>query len=96
MSGEAGSRLSAAWVGPGALPGPGRAPIFHAVVDGSITACPVGCHGEGELRAAELFYIPEIPHDSWVVGCTPYVSLHFLGADRYAKDADSISMERSR
>jgi len=49
-----------------------------------------------ELRAGELFYIPDIPHDSWVVGGTPYVSLHFLGADRYAKDADSISMERSR
>lgn len=38
-----------------------------------------------ELRAGELFYIPPIPHDSWVVGATPYVSLHFLGADTYAK-----------
>ena len=38
-----------------------------------------------ELRAGELFYIPEVPHDSWVVGDTPYVSLHFLGADQYAK-----------
>ncbi len=37
-----------------------------------------------ELRAGELFYIPPIPHDSWVVGNAPYVSLHFLGADRYA------------
>ena len=24
------------------------------------------------------------PHDSWVVGDDPYVSLHFMGADRYA------------
>ena len=37
-----------------------------------------------ELRAAELFYIPPVPHDSWVVGNEPYVSLHFLGADHYA------------
>jgi quercetin dioxygenase-like cupin family protein len=38
-----------------------------------------------ELRAGELFYIPPVPHDSWVIGNEPYVSLHFLGADRYAK-----------
>jgi hypothetical protein len=38
-----------------------------------------------ELSAGQLFYIPPIPHDSWVVGDEPYVSLHFLGADHYAK-----------
>jgi quercetin dioxygenase-like cupin family protein len=38
-----------------------------------------------KLRPGELFYIPPIPHDSWVVGDEPYVSLHFLGADHYAK-----------
>jgi quercetin dioxygenase-like cupin family protein len=38
-----------------------------------------------ELRAGQLFHIPAVPHDSWVVGDEPYVSLHFLGADRYAK-----------
>ncbi len=37
------------------------------------------------LRAGELFYIPPVPHDSWVIGDEPYVSLHFLGADHYAK-----------
>jgi len=37
-----------------------------------------------ELRAGEMFYIPPIPHDSWVVGDEPYVSLHFLGAEQYA------------
>ena len=37
-----------------------------------------------ELRAGEAFYIPPIPHDSWVVGDEPYVSLHFLGAEAYA------------
>jgi hypothetical protein len=38
-----------------------------------------------ELRAGELFYVPADPHDSWVVGDEPYVSLHFLGAEHYAK-----------
>jgi len=38
-----------------------------------------------EMRAGDLFYIPPEPHDSWVVGDTPYVSLHLLGSDRYAK-----------
>lgn len=37
-----------------------------------------------ELKAGELFYIPPVPHDSWVVGDEPYVSLHFLGAEAYA------------
>jgi quercetin dioxygenase-like cupin family protein len=38
-----------------------------------------------ELRTGELFHIPAVPHDSWVVGDAPYVSLHFLGAERYAR-----------
>ena len=37
-----------------------------------------------ELHAGSLFYVPPVPHDSWVIGDTPYVSLHFLGADKYA------------
>jgi len=40
-----------------------------------------------ELRAGELFYIPPVPHDSWVVGEKPYVSLHFLGAESYATES---------
>jgi len=38
-----------------------------------------------ELREGSLFHVPAVPHDSWVVGDQPYVSLHFLGADQYAK-----------
>jgi hypothetical protein len=38
-----------------------------------------------ELKAGALFHIPSEPHDSWVVGDQPYVSLHFLGADHYAR-----------
>jgi len=39
---------------------------------------------EVELNAGSLFYVPPVPHDSWVIGDEPYVSLHFLGADQYA------------
>ena len=38
-----------------------------------------------DLTPGTLFDIPAEPHDSWVVGDEPYVSLHFLGADAYAK-----------
>jgi hypothetical protein len=37
------------------------------------------------LTPGLAFYIPPEPHDSWVVGDEPYVSLHFLGAGQYAK-----------
>jgi len=37
-----------------------------------------------EMRAGDTFYIPP-GHDSWVVGDEPYVSLHFLGTDDYAR-----------
>jgi hypothetical protein len=38
-----------------------------------------------ELTEGSLFHVPAVPHDSWVVGDRPYVSLHFMGADHYAK-----------
>jgi len=38
-----------------------------------------------ELREGALFHVPAAPHDSWVVGNEPYVFLHFLGAERYAR-----------
>jgi quercetin dioxygenase-like cupin family protein len=38
-----------------------------------------------ELREGTIFHIPAVPHDSWVIGDTPYVSLHLLGAEHYAK-----------
>jgi len=38
-----------------------------------------------EFRAGEIFHIPPVPHDSWVIGDSVYVSLHFLGADGYAR-----------
>jgi hypothetical protein len=38
-----------------------------------------------ELTPGKMFYIPAVPHDSWVVGDEPYVSLHFMGAEQYSK-----------
>jgi quercetin dioxygenase-like cupin family protein len=38
-----------------------------------------------ELSAGQLFHIPAVPHDSWVIGSEPYVSLHFQGAEKYAR-----------
>jgi len=71
-------------VGPGV--GASRCDVEHVglVLSGTATAA----FSDGriiELRAGELFHIPAEPHDSWVVGNAPYVSLHFLGADHYAK-----------
>ena len=54
------------------------------VVSGVATAAFAdGC--VTEMKAGDLFYVPSEPHDSWVVGDEPYVSLHFLGASTYAK-----------
>ncbi len=66
--------------------GQARCSVEHVglVVSGTATAA----FADGrvvELRAGELFYIPPEPHDSWVIGDEPYVSLHFLGADHYAR-----------
>jgi mannose-6-phosphate isomerase-like protein (cupin superfamily) len=36
-----------------------------------------------EMKAGDLFYIAP-GHDSRVVGDEPYVSLHFMGAEKYA------------
>lgn len=42
-----------------------------------------------ELAAGSLFHIPAVPHDSWVIGDEPYVSLHLMGAEHYARsDSD--------
>ena len=79
---EPGSKWSE-HVGPGV--GATRCHVEHVglVLSGTATAA----FDDGrvvELHAGELFHIPPIPHDSWVIGDQPYVSLHFLGAEHYA------------
>ena|SRR5436190_1820073 len=44
---------------------------------------------EVELSSGSLFHVPAKPHDSWVIGDEPYVSLHFFGADHYAATTTS-------
>lgn len=71
-------------VGPGV--GATRCTVEHVglVLSGTATAA----FDDGtviELRAGQVFHIPAVPHDSWVIGNEPYVSLHFLGADRYTR-----------
>ena len=53
-----------------------------------ISGCATAAFADGrvvEMHEGGLFYIPREPHDSRVVGDQPYVSLHFLGANHYAK-----------
>ena len=71
-------------VGPGA--GTALCEVEHVGMVVSGTAAVAFHDGRViELRAGSLFYVPPTPHDSWVVGGTPYVSLHLMGADHYAK-----------
>jgi quercetin dioxygenase-like cupin family protein len=44
-----------------------------------------------ELTEGSAFHVPAVPHDSWVVGDRPYVSLHLMGADSYAKGGASTT-----
>jgi hypothetical protein len=54
------------------------------VISGKAVAAMVDGAGS-ELTPGDVFHVPSAPHDSWVVGDEPYVSLHFLGADSYTK-----------
>ena len=70
----------------GAALGESRCAVEHVgmVVSGSATVA----FDDGrviELQPGELFHVPAVPHDSWVIGNEPYVSIHFVGADRYTK-----------
>ena len=66
--------------------GQSRCSVEHLgfVVSGTATAA----YEDGRvdvLRAGQRFHVDTEPHDSWVVGEEPYVSLHFVGADHYSK-----------
>lgn len=70
--------------------GPGIGEAFCSVehVGMVVSGCATAAMADGtvtEMTAGDLFYVPPEPHDSWVVGDEPYVSLHFLGARKYAR-----------
>lgn len=53
-----------------------------------ISGHAVAAYADGsktELNAGCVFYIPPVPHDSWVVGDEPYVSIHLQGAQHYTR-----------
>lgn len=68
-----------------------RCPVEHVGL--VLSGCATVAFENGqviEMRAGELFYIPPRPHDSWVVGDEPYVSLHFMGAEHYAVSDETM------
>ena len=68
--------------------GTARCPVEHVGLVLSGTATVAFEDGRViELKTGKLFYIPPVPHDSWVIGDEPYVSLHFLGAEKYATES---------
>jgi len=68
--------------------GTARCPVEHVGLVLSGTATVAFEDGRvNELKTGKLFYIPPVPHDSWVIGDEPYVSLHFLGAEKYATES---------
>jgi hypothetical protein len=80
----------------GSTVGAPRCTVEHVglVVSGTATAA----FDDGtvvELRPGALFHIPARPHASWVVGDEPYVSLHFPGADHYARERGAANDEAS-
>ena len=69
----------------GAATGQAVCPVEHLgiVVSGRVAVSfPNGA--AYELAPGDIFHILG-DHDSWVVGDEPYVSLHLLGAEHYAK-----------
>jgi 2-hydroxychromene-2-carboxylate isomerase/quercetin dioxygenase-like cupin family protein len=68
----------------GSTTGAASCPVEHVgiVVAGRATAA-MDDGTVTEMRPGDVFHIAP-GHDSWVVGDEPYVSLHVLGADRYA------------
>lgn len=70
----------------GPMVGAARCSVEHVgLVLSGVATCAFAEAPPIELREGQLFWIPAIPHDSWVVGDKPYVSLHFLGAEHYAR-----------
>lgn len=82
-----------------ALYEPGWKWSVHVGKQSGLTLCPIehvgivlsgrarvqmGDGREYDLGKGDLFKVAP-PHDAWVVGTEPYVSLHFMGADEYAK-----------
>ena len=52
-----------------------------------VSGCATAAYEDGavvEMRAGDVFHVRG-RHDSWVIGDEPYVSIHFVGGEDYAK-----------
>ena len=69
----------------GPLTGERSCPVEHVgLVLSGAAAVRMDDGREVVMRTGDFFSVPA-GHDSWVVGDEPYVSLHFMGADDYAR-----------
>ncbi len=57
--------------------------LVYVIAGASVIAFQNG--DEIQIPTGSLFYVPPVPHDSWVLGAVPYISLHLFGAEGYAK-----------
>ena len=56
-----------------------------------VSGCAVAAMDDGrlmEMNAGDVFSIPA-GHDSWVLGDIPYVSIHLMGAESYARHGNT-------
>ena len=79
----------------GAAMGVARCDVEHVGL--VVSGCATAAMEDGtvhEMRAGDLFYIRRAAgHDSWVVGDEPYVSLHFMGADRLCGQGSRVMVK---
>jgi hypothetical protein len=69
----------------GPIAGMASCPVEHVgLVLSGRAAVKMDDGREVVLEAGDLFHVPA-GHDSWVVGDEPYVSIHLVGADQYAR-----------
>jgi quercetin dioxygenase-like cupin family protein len=69
----------------GAATGEALCQVEHVgLVLGGQAAVKMADGEERIMREGEFFFVPP-GHDSWVVGDEPYVSLHIMGSESYAK-----------
>jgi hypothetical protein len=53
-----------------------------------VSGCATAAFADGritQMRTGDLFHVPSEPHDSWVLGDEPCVSIHFLRATSCAQ-----------
>ena len=60
------------------------------VISGSATVAFQDEDDYTVLKPGDIFYVSPRPHDSWVIGNEKYISLHFIGADKYIQKEEKV------